>query len=106
MIGVANDGKTLVHEAENLKPDLIVADVSMPVLNGFEAARQIRRADPNARIVFLTMHSDPLYVSKALEAGALAYVLKSSAEKLLVTAIREALRGRVYVAPEITARDA
>ena len=105
VIGVASDGQALVRAAANLKPDVIVADVSMPLLNGIEAARQIRKENPQARIVFLTMHPDPVYATEALDAGALGYVLKSAAGELLVTAIRQALEGRVYVTPAITARD-
>ena len=102
IVGVAADGRQLVKAAADLTPDVIVADVTMPLLNGIEAARQIRKADPKARIVFLTMHPDAPYATEALDAGALGYVLKSSAGDLLITAIREALLGRVYVTPTIT----
>jgi DNA-binding NarL/FixJ family response regulator len=101
--GIARDGRALVRAAMDLKPDVIVADITMPLLNGIEAVRQILKADGKARIVFLTMHQDVTYVLEALDAGALGYVLKSSAGEQLVTAIREALQGRVFVTPTIAA---
>jgi DNA-binding NarL/FixJ family response regulator len=101
--GLATDGRALVRVAAELKPDVIVADITMPLLNGIEAARQILKADRGARIVFLTMHPDVPYAVEALDAGALGYVLKNSAGELLITAVREALRGRVYVTPSISA---
>ncbi len=101
IVGAASDGRTLVKAAADLKPDVIVADITMPLLNGIEAARQIIKDEPRARIVFLTMHPDVTYALESLDAGALGYVLKSSAGELLITAIREALRGRVFVTPEI-----
>lgn len=103
VVGVAADGRAMVQAAARLQPDVIVADITMPLLNGIEAARQILSQNAKTRIVFLTMHPDVTYAVEALDAGALGYVLKSSAGQHLVTAIREALRGRVYVAPTITA---
>jgi len=101
--GTAGDGRALVQSAVELRPDVIVADISMPLLNGIEATRQIVDANPKARVIILTMHADVPYAIEALDAGALGYVLKSSAGQLLVTAIREALRSRVFVTPSITA---
>ncbi len=103
IVGVAHDGPAMVQAAAELQPDLIVADISMPLLNGIEATRQILNLNPKARVVVLTMHPDVPYASEALDAGASGYVLKSAAGQLLVTAIREALRGRVFVTPSITA---
>jgi DNA-binding NarL/FixJ family response regulator len=97
IVGVAMDGRALVNAAAQLQPDVIVTDLTMPLLNGLEAARQILHENPAARIVFLTMHSDATYATEALNAGALGYVPKSSAGLLLVKAIREALQDRVYV---------
>ena len=77
VIGVAADGRSLVTAAATLNPDVIIIDVSMPLLNGIEAARRIRKTDTHAKLVFLTMHPDVIYVSEALQAGGSAYVLKS-----------------------------
>ena len=101
LVGTVEDGRALVVEAKRLKPDVIVADVSMPLLNGIEAAQQIKKSTPQAKVIFLTMHPDVGYATRALEAGASGYVLKHSAPSELVQAIREALQGRVYVTPMI-----
>jgi DNA-binding NarL/FixJ family response regulator len=101
VIGAVADGLALVKAAKELKPDIIVADISMPLLNGIEAARQIRAANRRTTIVFLSMHPDIVYVAEALQAGGSAYVLKSSAGIEIVTAIREALQGGTFVTPAI-----
>jgi DNA-binding NarL/FixJ family response regulator len=101
VVGVVEDGRALVRIAPQLKPDIILADITMPLLNGVEAARQIMKSDPNAKIIMLTMHPDPTYATEALEAGCLGYVLKHSAAAELVTAIQEVLKGRIYVTPRI-----
>jgi RNA polymerase sigma factor (sigma-70 family) len=101
VVGAVANGRELVAAALRLKPDVIVADVSMPLLNGIEAARHIRKTDRRVKIVFLTMHPDLVYASEAFQAGASAYVLKSSAGTEIVTAIREALRGRTFVTPAL-----
>lgn len=103
IVGAVEDGRALIVAAEKLKPDVIVTDIAMPLLNGIEAARQILKADPKAKIIFLSMHPEVEYATEALDTGGFGYVLKSSAGLLLVTAIREALRGRVLVAPSIAA---
>jgi DNA-binding NarL/FixJ family response regulator len=102
IMGTAEDGRALVAMAEKLTPDVIVADISMPLLNGIEAARQIKKVDKEIKIVFLTMHLDPTYAASALEAGASGFVLKHSAPSELVVAIREAMRGCTYVTPAVT----
>lgn len=101
LVGIATNGRDLVDMARTLHPDVIVADISMPLLNGIEAARQLQKAEPRAKIIFLTMHPDITYAVRAFEAGALGYVLKHSAPAELLTAIREALQGHVYVTPQI-----
>ena len=101
VIGVVEDGLALVEAAEKLSPDVIVADISMPLLNGIEAAREIRTANQRIKIVFLSMHPDVVYVSEALQTGGSAYVLKSSAGVEILKAIREALQGRTFVTPAI-----
>ena len=101
--GAVADGPSLVEEARRLGPDVVVADISMPGLNGLEAARQIRAADERIRVVFLTMHADAGYAAGALEAGASGFVLKHSAPQELIHAIRDALQGRTYLTPAIAA---
>src|SRR5581483_9454820 len=76
VVGTAADGRQLVDAAMQLKPDLVVLDVSMPELNGIEAAKQIHAAVPATNMIFLSMHTSPIYVRKAMEAGASGYVLK------------------------------
>ena len=101
VVGSVGDGRALVDQAATLHPDVIVADISMPQLNGIEAARQIKKADKNIKIVFLTMHPDATYAANAFEAGASGFVLKHSAPSELITAIHEAMKGRTYVTPLI-----
>jgi DNA-binding NarL/FixJ family response regulator len=98
---VVPNGRALLIAAEQLKPDVIVADVSMPLLNGIEAGRQIRKTDQKVKIVFLSMHPDVVYVTEAIRAGGSAYVLKSSAGIEILTAVRHALQGKTYVSPSI-----
>ena len=101
LVGKVEDGRALVSAAEKLRPDVIVVDVSMPLLNGIEAVRQIKKADPQVKVVFLTMHPDVTYAIRAFEVGASGYVLKHSASSELLTAIHEAIKGRTYVTPII-----
>lgn len=101
LVGTVQDGRALLKAARELRPDVIVVDISMPLLNGIEAVRQLKNANDRAKVVFLTMHPDVTYASRAFEAGASGYVLKHSAPTELVTAIREALKGRTYVTPMI-----
>ena len=102
--GVVENGRELVAAAEKLRPDLIVADISMPMLNGIEAVRQIKKARPEIKVVFLTMHPDVAYAASAIKAGGTGYVLKHSAPDELITAIREGLKGRTYVTPLIAGK--
>jgi DNA-binding NarL/FixJ family response regulator len=99
IVGSVEDGRSLVEKASTLYPDVIVADISMPQLNGIEAARQIKKIDKNIKIVFLTMHPDATYAANAFEAGASGFVLKHSASAELIRAIHEAIKGRTYVTP-------
>ena len=101
VVGSVQDGRALVDQAATLRPDVIVADISMPQLNGIEAARQIKKTDQNIKIVFLTMHPDATYAANAFEAGASGFVLKHSAPSELITAIHEAMKGQTYVTPLI-----
>ncbi len=101
LVGTVEDGKALVKQAERLHPDVIVADISMPLLNGIEAVRQIKKTNDQIKVVFLTMHPDANYAAKAFDAGASGYVLKRSASRELITAIKEAIKERTYVTPMI-----
>lgn len=101
VVDVVSDGRQLIAAAKQHQPQVIVADITMPSLNGIEAAVQLRDAGVAARVVFLTQHRDVAYARRALEAGAFGYVLKHSVSSELVTAIREALRGQTYITPLI-----
>ena len=101
VVGVVSDGRELLAAAKKLDPDVVVLDISMPSLNGIEAARQMRTANPRTKVVFLTMHREVTYAARALEAGASGFVLKHSAPSELVTAIQEALKGGTYITPQI-----
>jgi len=102
LVGVVADGNALVESAMQLCPDVIVADITMPGINGLEAARRLAVQGCTSRIVFLTMHDDPQLVAEAFRAGASAYVLKQSAGDELLTAIREVMKGHAYLTPLIT----
>ena len=97
VIALVEDGGALVSAAARLSPDVIVADISMPGLDGIAAAARIRRNDPEARIVLVTVHAEPMLVEAGLAAGALGYVLKDTAGDELVPAVHAALGGRRYV---------
>jgi DNA-binding NarL/FixJ family response regulator len=101
VVGGVGDGRAVLGEAERLRPELVLVDVSMPSLNGIEAARRLKEALPEVKVVVLTMHADVTFATEAFEAGALGYVLKSAPSDEIRKAIREVLRGRRYVAPEI-----
>jgi DNA-binding NarL/FixJ family response regulator len=101
LVGVVEDGLDLLEEAKKLRPDVIVADITMPHLNGIEAIERLRKHDKEVRVVVLTMHQELSYARRALDAGALGYVLKHSAPAELVTAIRSALEGKTYVTPAL-----
>jgi DNA-binding NarL/FixJ family response regulator len=102
LIGSVEDGQSLLAAARTLKPDIILLDISMPVLNGLDAARRIRQFLPSAKLIFLTMHADSDYVTAAFQAGAMGYLLKRAAASELKTAIREVLKGHHYISPLVT----
>jgi DNA-binding NarL/FixJ family response regulator len=101
IVGAVKDGRALVQAAQNLKPDVVITDLTMPLLNGIDAARRIRVRNPEVKIIFLTMHPDVGYAKEALALGNCGYVLKSSVADELPLAIRTVLEGGTYVAQAI-----
>ncbi len=99
VVGIIENGRDLISAAGRLRPDVIVADISMPSLNGIEAARRIRKIPHAPRIVFLTMHEDATFATAAFKAGASGYVPKRSPPAEIITAIQEAIQGRIYISP-------
>jgi DNA-binding NarL/FixJ family response regulator len=104
VVAEASDGNTAVHRTQELRPDVIVMDISMPGMNGLSATRAIKKAQPNAAIVTLTRHSDDAYLQELLRAGVSAYVLKQSAPAELIQAIRAVAAGGQYLDSTLTAR--
>ena len=102
IVGSVSDGRSLVVEAQRLKPDVVVLDIGMPLLNGLDAGRQIKQLQKSIRLVFVTMNEDSDLAAEAFRAGASAYLLKRSAASELLVAIREVMKGRSYVTPLIT----
>jgi len=102
LVGCVEDGQALLAAAMDSKPDVILLDISMPVLNGIDAAHQLRKILPSAKLIFVTMHADADFVTEAFRAGAAGYLLKRSAASELLTAIREVLKGNHYVSPLVT----
>lgn len=97
VVGVATDGRSLVEAAVRLKPEVVVLDISLPLLNGIDAARQIKKELPETKILILTMHASLAYLKDALSAGARGYVLKTSAQEELLDAVKAVVRNRIYV---------
>src|SRR5262245_15674511 len=102
IIAKVGDGRALIASVQEHHPDVVVLDLSMPLLNGLEAARQIKQIDKSVKLVFVTMNEDPDLAAEAFRAGGSAYLLKRSAGSELVTAIREAMKHRSYVTPLVT----
>jgi DNA-binding NarL/FixJ family response regulator len=101
LVGVVEDGRALVEAAGTLRPDVIVADITMPHLNGIDALVQLRQSGDRVPVVFLTMHRDVRFARRALEAGASGFVLKHSASAELIAALRAALEGKTYLTPQL-----
>jgi len=99
IVGQVNDGRALVAAAAKLQPDVIVLDISMPLMNGLEAGRQIKQQNRNIKLIYVTMNEDPDIAAEAFRAGASGYILKRSAVSELSTAIREVMLGRSYITP-------
>jgi len=102
VVGTASDGRALVELATKTNPDVVVLDISMPRLNGMEAAAHLRRKLPEVKVVFLTVNEDPDVAAEAIRQGASAFLLKSSASGELISAIEMALAGKTYITPLIT----
>jgi DNA-binding NarL/FixJ family response regulator len=101
IVRTVGNGQMLLDAAARLAPDVIVLDISMPVMNGIEAAKRLKAAGSRAKIVFLTVHTDPDYVRAALGSGALGYVVKSELASDLLPCLREALRDHSFVSPSL-----
>ena len=99
VVGCVNDGRTLLKVATELKPDVVVVDIGMPLLNGLDAGRELKRSLPHTKLIFLTMNPDSELAAEALRAGASAYLLKTSHASELPTAIQYALKGISYITP-------
>ena len=102
VVGTVEDGRALVGAAQKLRPDLILLDISMPLLNGLDAARQLTKLVPESKVIILTMHASPTYATEAFQAGASGYLLKRSAASELSQAIQSVLQGQKYLTPLIT----
>lgn len=102
VVGTVQDGRTLLEDAQRLRPDLILLDISMPLLNGLDAARQLVKLVPESKLIFLTMHTSPTYVSEAFKVGASGYLIKQSAEAELKQAIQAVMKGQHYMTPSVT----
>ena len=101
VVGAAEDGRALLDAAIRLKPDLIILDIAMPLLNGIDAAKEIRKHLPGVKLLFVTMHNRATYLQAALEAGANGYAVKSSGRKEILAAVAKVLRGGLYIAPGV-----
>jgi DNA-binding NarL/FixJ family response regulator len=102
VVGTFTDGHTLIEKAPCLNPNVVVLDVAMPTMNGLNAGEHLKQLLPTVKLIYLTMNQDPDMAAEAFRLGASGYVLKHSAASELVTAIRQALWGGIYVAPQLT----
>src|SRR5262245_16329545 len=102
VVGAVADGRALLAAAPELRPDIVVLDIAMPLLNGLDAARQLKRVMPEVKVIFLTVSEDPDLAAEAFRAGASGYLLKNSAASELFQAMQEVLQGRSYVTPLAT----
>ncbi|HET7909577.1 MAG TPA: response regulator transcription factor [Nitrospira sp.] len=104
VVGIVTDGRTLLPKALAVRPDVIVLDIAMPLLNGLDAGRQLRQLTPGARLIFLTMNEDPELAREALGLGASGFLLKTSAARELPEAIRTAMQGGTYITSRASQR--
>jgi DNA-binding NarL/FixJ family response regulator len=105
VVATVGDGRALVRIATNLKPQVIVIDIGMPLLNGLDAGYQVRQMLPSVKLVFLTMNTDPVLAAEAFRRGASAYLLKTCAASELIVAVREVLTGKSYLCPAIVTKE-
>ena len=101
VVGAVSDGRALLETAQELNPDVIVADIGMPLMNGLEAGRRLKQLMPAVKLIFLTMNEDPALAAEAMRAGASGYLLKSSAATELIRALQLAAKGKTYITPQI-----
>jgi DNA-binding NarL/FixJ family response regulator len=101
VVGTVEDGRALLAAAVRLRPDAILVDIAMPLLNGIDAARQLRQTVPESKVIFVTMHAERAYIVAAVEVGAAGYVLKRSLPKELLAAVRAVIGGERFLAPSI-----
>src|SRR5207244_4198207 len=102
VVGAVTDGRALLEAAPKLRPDVVVLDIAMPLLNGLDAARQLKRLMPTVKVIFLTVSEDPELAAEAFRVGASGFLLKNSAACELLQAIQEVMQGRSYVTPQAT----
>jgi DNA-binding NarL/FixJ family response regulator len=105
VIGIVRDGRELLAQAPELKPDVVVLDINMPLLNGLDAAERLKSYLPQVKLVFLTMNDDPNLAAAALKLGSVGYVLKHTAASELLKAIAEVLQGRAYITAKLRAEN-
>ena len=101
LVGAVENGQALIDEAVRLRPDLIIVDIAMPVLNGLDAVRRLNQAHTGSKVVFLTMHADTRLLREAFQCGGVGYVLKQSAGEELLFALRQVMSGQNYISPSI-----
>lgn len=102
LVGAVEDGRTLIETTLNLQPDLVILDISMPRLNGIEAAKKLKKQAPAVKLIFVTMHADMAYIDAAFRAGASGYLLKRSAATELMQAVQSVMNDKFYMTPLIT----
>lgn len=102
IVGETSDGQETIRSVKKNQPDVAIIDISMPILNGIDAARELRKSSPKTKVILLTEHDEEQYVTESLRAGVKGYVLKSQAADALVHAIQDVCRGSVYLSPNIS----
>jgi DNA-binding NarL/FixJ family response regulator len=101
IVGIVNDGREMVSEAHRLQPDVIVSDISMPIMSGIEAAHELKKSGSRAKLIFLTVHQEAAFVHECFSKGGIAYVIKSRMMTDLIPAIHEALSDHSFVSPTV-----
>ena len=101
LLGIVADGRALIESVKKLNPDIVVLDISLPLLNGLDAARQIKKTEPQIKLVFLTMHDEEHLINEAFQVGGSGYILKNSAISELVFALKEVSQGKIFISPSV-----